>query len=219
MDRPGTCRWCGCTYDEPCPESCGWANAAQTLCTACVNVDREWRQQKTRRANMRRAFFRGYMVGSDDERAEVSSARAWRAQDAQQNPYSKGAAQRGWWAARLHRRHGGGMTQRCAVKWCIALAANDGDRCAVHRLPEYRDLHPELLAADEELTDAWPWEKCDACRGSGKCEECAGTGEVEHQCSCGVDCTHDCAECEDASGRCRACHGFGRSGFRKKAVA
>ena len=70
MERPGKCRWCGCTFLEPCPEGCGWANVKQTLCTACVNVDREWRKLKTRRPNMRRAFFRGYMVGSWDERAE-----------------------------------------------------------------------------------------------------------------------------------------------------
>ena len=86
-ERIGKCRWCGCTYYEPCPEGCGWANRDQTLCTACVNVDREWKQQPTRRANMRRAFFRGYMAGSDDDRAI----------DGNINPYSQQAAQRGSW--------------------------------------------------------------------------------------------------------------------------
>jgi hypothetical protein len=70
--RPGQCRWCGCTYYEPCPGSCGWANATQTLCTACINVDRAWSAVTPRYPNMRRAFFRGYMAGSDDERALAS---------------------------------------------------------------------------------------------------------------------------------------------------
>lgn len=86
-EKPGTCRWCGCHEDRACPQMCGWANAKQTLCTACVNVDREWKQQPTRRENMRRAFFRGYLVGSADERAI----------DGNINPFRQGAAQRGSW--------------------------------------------------------------------------------------------------------------------------
>lgn len=34
--KSGTCRVCGCTYDDPCPEGCGWANVEQTLCTSLV---------------------------------------------------------------------------------------------------------------------------------------------------------------------------------------
>lgn len=37
---PGRCRWCRCTYDEPCDVGCGWANREQTLCTACVPLDK-----------------------------------------------------------------------------------------------------------------------------------------------------------------------------------
>lgn len=37
---PGRCRWCRCTDEEPCEGSCGWANQAHTLCTACVDFDR-----------------------------------------------------------------------------------------------------------------------------------------------------------------------------------
>lgn len=85
-ETPGTCRWCGCSHFDPCPESCGWANRQQTLCTACINVEWEWKQQPTRRANMRRAFFRGFMVGTDDDRAELGG-----------NPYPPRAAQRGSW--------------------------------------------------------------------------------------------------------------------------
>lgn len=36
---PGRCRWCRCTYDNPCANGCGWADRAQTLCTECVPVD------------------------------------------------------------------------------------------------------------------------------------------------------------------------------------
>lgn len=37
---PGRCRWCRCTYDNPCAAGCGWANREQTLCTECVPLDR-----------------------------------------------------------------------------------------------------------------------------------------------------------------------------------
>jgi hypothetical protein len=37
---PGVCRWCRCSYYDPCEGGCGWANRAQTLCTACVDFDR-----------------------------------------------------------------------------------------------------------------------------------------------------------------------------------
>jgi hypothetical protein len=46
---------------------------------------------------MRRAFFRGFMVGADDERAEhgLTNGRGERAIGS--NPYPRGAAQRGFW--------------------------------------------------------------------------------------------------------------------------
>lgn len=47
--EPGRCRWCQCTHERPCPEGCGWANAAQTLCTACADFDRLIRSQPGRR--------------------------------------------------------------------------------------------------------------------------------------------------------------------------
>jgi len=86
-ERPGRCRWWGCTYEEPCPGSCGWANREQTLCTACVDVDREWKRQTrlAHRPNMRRAFFRGFMAGSDDERA-----------DSQDSPYARRETRAYW---------------------------------------------------------------------------------------------------------------------------
>ena len=46
---PGRCRWCRCTYDEPCDGGCGWANREQTLCTACVPLDRAMKNIPGRR--------------------------------------------------------------------------------------------------------------------------------------------------------------------------
>ena len=84
----GICRWCKCSHFKPCPDVCGWANREQTLCTSCVNVDREFRRRcGTRDAQMVRPFFRGYMAGTDDERATESK-----------NPYAappKGKPSRG----------------------------------------------------------------------------------------------------------------------------
>lgn len=48
VERPGECRWCGCDHDHPCESVCGWANAKQTLCTACVNLDRSMRSKAGR---------------------------------------------------------------------------------------------------------------------------------------------------------------------------
>lgn len=45
----GTCRWCGCREHTPCEGGCGWANRDQTLCTACVNVDRQVKSKRGRR--------------------------------------------------------------------------------------------------------------------------------------------------------------------------
>jgi ParB family chromosome partitioning protein len=38
--KPGTCRVCGCTEHDPCPEGCGWADAGRTLCTSCVENEK-----------------------------------------------------------------------------------------------------------------------------------------------------------------------------------
>jgi hypothetical protein len=68
--RSGTCRWCRCTYNNPCPQGCGWSDPEQTLCTACVDVEHAWQAlELAKLPNMHRAFFRGYMAGADDERA------------------------------------------------------------------------------------------------------------------------------------------------------
>jgi len=41
--RPGVCRWCGCTNDHACDAGCSWANRERTLCSACVPLDRALR--------------------------------------------------------------------------------------------------------------------------------------------------------------------------------
>lgn len=32
VGEPGTCRFCSCTEDKPCPGGCGWANEEETIC-------------------------------------------------------------------------------------------------------------------------------------------------------------------------------------------
>jgi hypothetical protein len=61
-EREGVCRWCGCTDVDGCAEGCGWANARHTLCTACVNLDRDMRSVRGRRqvADL-------YRVGEDED--------------------------------------------------------------------------------------------------------------------------------------------------------
>jgi hypothetical protein len=46
---PGICRWCRCTYDNPCANGCAWADRYQTLCTACVPLDEALETAKGRR--------------------------------------------------------------------------------------------------------------------------------------------------------------------------
>lgn len=96
--RPGVCRWCRCTYIEPCPQGCGWADAEQTLCTCCTRVDRAWRfLAAARLPNMRRAFFRGFMVGTDDERQEGLATSDRRAAALKAcNPYTGRDSARYW---------------------------------------------------------------------------------------------------------------------------
>ncbi|MEP7304181.1 MAG: hypothetical protein ABJA98_01560 [Acidobacteriota bacterium] len=49
VNRPGKCRWCGCTHDRPCANGCGWADRAQTLCTECAPLDHAMRTATGRR--------------------------------------------------------------------------------------------------------------------------------------------------------------------------
>jgi hypothetical protein len=40
VNRSGVCRWCRCTDDRPCANGCSWGNAAMTLCSECVPLDK-----------------------------------------------------------------------------------------------------------------------------------------------------------------------------------
>lgn len=103
MLKPGRCRWCRCTHDTPCPNGCGWADRDQTLCTECRGVELFWGQQPARPGNMVRAFFRGFMAGSEDERS-VDQA----------NPYRPGDTARFWSLG-----HAAGVKEatKCVVTW------------------------------------------------------------------------------------------------------
>lgn len=112
MARGGVCLFCGCTYDRPCPNGCGWANRAQTFCTECIVVRDAWVRLRGP-APLRRAFFRGFVAGADDERATESNnpyaAAPFR--EARENPrrhywqlgYARGGAQKGGPAITRHR--------------------------------------------------------------------------------------------------------------------
>jgi hypothetical protein len=48
-EEGGRCRLCGCTDEYACPGGCSWANQQQTLCSACVPLDRALRTVAGRR--------------------------------------------------------------------------------------------------------------------------------------------------------------------------
>ena len=104
--RPGRCRWCRCTDAAACPQGCWWVDRMQTLCSACRDVDAAWAKLKaTRKPNMRRAFFRGFMTGSADPDRAIDWGRTSRS-----TPYASGQTARYWTlgyeagAQELHRR-------------------------------------------------------------------------------------------------------------------
>jgi hypothetical protein len=47
---PGRCRWCGCTEEFGCSSGCSWANPSATLCSSCVDIDRQMRSMRGRAA-------------------------------------------------------------------------------------------------------------------------------------------------------------------------
>ena len=55
---------------------------------------------------------------------------------------------------------------------------------------------------------------CVECEGrnSRECPECEGCGTVEHECSCGHDCEHDCDRC-GGTGRLGGCPDCGGTGL------
>lgn len=50
VNRPGRCRWCGCTYDHACANGCSWVDRTQTLCSECWPLDEAMKTAKGRRA-------------------------------------------------------------------------------------------------------------------------------------------------------------------------
>lgn len=48
-ERPGACRWCGCTYERACAGGCSWVNRQQTLCSGCEPLDRAMRTSEGRK--------------------------------------------------------------------------------------------------------------------------------------------------------------------------
>jgi hypothetical protein len=66
--RPGSCRWCGCTYERPCGNGCDWMDRAQTLCTECAPLDRAIRTAKGRHALAEFLQDQEFAIGCDMER-------------------------------------------------------------------------------------------------------------------------------------------------------
>jgi len=60
---PGVCRWCRCTYNNPCANCCGWADRAQTLCTECVPLDKATETAAGRRELAEFVQEHGFLVG------------------------------------------------------------------------------------------------------------------------------------------------------------
>jgi len=46
----GVCRFCRCTYDNPCANPCSWVDRTQTLCSECWPLDEALKTAKGRQA-------------------------------------------------------------------------------------------------------------------------------------------------------------------------
>lgn len=60
---PGICRWCRCTFTNPCANGCSWADRAQTLCSACVPLDKALMTMAGRRELAEFLQEHGFLVG------------------------------------------------------------------------------------------------------------------------------------------------------------
>jgi hypothetical protein len=60
---PGVCRWCRCTYDNPCANGCSWADRTQTLCSECVPLDKALETARGRRELAEFTQEHGFLVG------------------------------------------------------------------------------------------------------------------------------------------------------------
>jgi hypothetical protein len=63
VNRPGRCRWCGCTETTPCANGCGWAERGQTLCTECVPLDKAMQTARGRHELAEFVQEHGFLVG------------------------------------------------------------------------------------------------------------------------------------------------------------
>ena len=85
----GMCRFCRCTFVRPCPGiPCAWADSSESLCTGCVDIDRAWARLPRRAPNMRRAFARGFMAATGDDRVDSAAVG---------NPYDTAGPTAAWW--------------------------------------------------------------------------------------------------------------------------
>lgn len=76
----GTCRFCSCREDSPCPGGCAWVDQGHVVCSACVDCARAWlrcigaKKPKTKFGDamsdplITRAFFRGFAAATGDPR-------------------------------------------------------------------------------------------------------------------------------------------------------
>ena len=64
----GRCRWCRCTHDRPCANGCGWADRAQTLCTACVPLERSLTSMAGRQELAEFLQARGFLAAAPARR-------------------------------------------------------------------------------------------------------------------------------------------------------
>lgn len=103
--RSGICMFCGCSHFNPCPAGCSWANREQTVCTECTVIRNAFVRTVAaagRVANfapMARAFFRGFVTGSGDERATDFTTSRYHKTNAT-NPYGvrgRSADRRRFW--------------------------------------------------------------------------------------------------------------------------
>ena len=60
---PGICRWCRCTYDNPCANGCSWVDRTQTLCSECVPLDKAMQSMAGRRQLAEFLSDHGAVVG------------------------------------------------------------------------------------------------------------------------------------------------------------
>jgi hypothetical protein len=74
---PGTCRYCGCTAENPCSvypyttdATCGWLDKKRTVCNAQKCAD-AWKSDKRKESERRQALVREERKTSVDIHLEI----------------------------------------------------------------------------------------------------------------------------------------------------